>query len=339
MGGRAPLYILSTRSGVELSQRICRFLKVRFNRINVIDFSCGEFKTVLPESVRGKDVFLVSCALDNKRNISIESNVMETLMIIDTLKNCHANSITLVIPCLPYARQDKRYGREPSTALLLAKMIGCSGADAVITYDLHASQIKCYFEAVNILPDHLYATKIFLSYIKRNHVLNDVIVVPPDPGAVKRALLYSKMLFPNQNRAEVQSRVVFTAKKRSLKQPNKIDFIKLLGDVKGKTVMVVDDMVDTGGTVSAIIEAINKKGAEKTILCATHAILSGPAKYRLDDLYKHGKLDEFLTTDTVPQKEDYLKKRKWFKQLSIAKMTAEIIRRINNNEPTSSLYT
>ncbi|MBW2970584.1 ribose-phosphate pyrophosphokinase, partial [Candidatus Woesearchaeota archaeon] len=295
-------------------------------------------KVVLPESVRGKDVFLIQCAIDQTRPSSLHRNIWETLQTIDVLRNCHAQYITLVMPCMPYARQDKRWGREPSSAMLLAKMIGAAGADAFITMDMHADQIKGYFELAGVIPDALYASNIFIPYIRKNYNLSNLVIVPPDAGGVKRAFFYAEKIFGTNNSSEVENKVIFVTKKRSLTKANVVDFTRVEGDVRGKTVLMVDDIVDTGGTLVPIIQTMHAKGAKHVCICATHGIMSEPAISRFSDLYAERKLGQFLTTDTIPHNEALIKSKQWLKRLSVAPMLAEMIMRINQNKPTSSLY-
>jgi ribose-phosphate pyrophosphokinase len=213
---RAPLEIYTNRSGAALAEKICAELrgslkrKAELKHILVRDkveqFPCGEFKVTLEKSVRGKDIFLVQCPIDpGESSRSIQDNVWEMLQALETLRFCHAQHVTLVVPCLPYSRQDKRAGRESCSALLIAKMIAKAGAEALITIDLHANQIKGFYEALDVRPDALYATNIFIEYLKEKHDLNNLVILAPDEGSAKRARLYATKLFEEEAKIEERS--------------------------------------------------------------------------------------------------------------------------------------
>jgi ribose-phosphate pyrophosphokinase len=345
---RAPLEIYANRSGIELGQKICEYLNMHLDRTlqlrhtyvreKIEQFPCGEFKITLESSVRGKDVFLIQCPIDKSaKNRSIQDNVWETLQSLDTLKFCHARSVTLVMPCLPYSRQDKRDGRESCSALLLSKLIARAGADAIITMDLHASQIKEFYSGQDVKPDALYSTKIFIDYLKKIYDLSNMVILAPDEGSAKRARFFALQLF-EEPEDKIADRLVFTIKQRNYKTASTVTSATILGDVKDKQVLIVDDLFDTAGTVQRSILAAKEAGAKDVIICGPHAVLSDPATERLDDLYKKGILKEFITTDTIVQPEGYAKAHPWFRSFSVAPMLAKIIDKINKEGDTSSLY-
>ncbi len=335
--------IHANRSAYELSLNLYDYLKkydIQFRppkkvlvRPGKEQFACGEFKVKLKGSVRGKDIFLIQCPVDRTSDRSVQDNLWETLITLDTLKHCHARSVTLIMPLLAYSRQDKRDGREPLSSRLLAEFIGKAGADSFITFDLHATQVKGFFEASNVKCDSLYATNIFVEYIKKNHDLSKLVVLSPDQGGTKRAYYYASKLFDSPHK-----HLVFAAKKRSTDKIGKVDLTRILGDVKNKTVLLVDDIADTLSTIDPIVEALNKKGAKEIIICCTHAIMSDPATERLNNLYSTSPFTTFLTTNTVPHQRQYIEKNPWFQQLDISPMLAELLIRISKNKPTSSLY-
>lgn len=352
---RAPLEIYANRSGMGLAKKICdEISKLRANdpdnhescdiqlneaqvRPRLDIFACGEFKVNLEDSVRGKDVFLVQCAIDRAdTSRSIHDNLWETLQTIEALRGCHAQYVTLIMPCLPYSRQDKTDGRESYGSVVLAKEIAAVGADQLITYDIHAQQIKGFYRILGVQPDALFATNIFLEKIRSSYSLENLVVVAPDAGAAKRAEYYSRNLFGEDNVDE--TKLVYSIKTRSKKSANKVDSLRFLGNVAGKTVLVADDLIDTAGTMEAFIDTATLQGAKGVVACATHPVLSNPASKRFDRLYAEGKLMEVLTTDTVPQPADYAAKHPWFKCYSVAPMLADIIDKINKEEKTSPLY-
>jgi ribose-phosphate pyrophosphokinase len=253
------------------------------------------------------------------------------------MKFCHAHHITLVMPCLPYSRQDKRAGRESCSALLLAKAIAASGAEALITVDLHANQIKGFYEALNLKPDALYATNIFLDYLHEKYDLSNMVVLAPDEGSAKRARIFAQKLF-QEPEDRMDERIVYTIKDRRYDVANTCRRVTILGDVSGKDVLIADDIFDTAGTVERAILAAKCCGARSVVLCGPHSILSGPATERLDRLYKEGILKELITSDSVPQPIDFARRHPWYTQLSIAPLLAKMIDTINKEGETSSLY-
>jgi ribose-phosphate pyrophosphokinase len=353
---RAPLEIYANRSGKTLAAKICEELtKLRKANGNGDDsyscnaqlkealvrpgkdlFACGEFKVSLQDSVRGKDVFLVQCAIDKSSSRDLHANIWETLQTIEALRGCHAEYINVIMPCLPYSRQDKTDGRESYGSVVLAKALASMDANQIITFDLHAQQIKGFYRIQNIPLDALFVTNLFLDHIRSAYKLNELIVAAPDEGGGKRAKYYADSLFGEENVDE--TKMTNAIKYRSKTVVNKIDSLKILGNVADKVVVVADDLIDTAGTMEALVEAAFAQGAKGTVICATHAILSDPAAKRLDRLYAEGKLLELLTTDTVPQPADYAAKHPWFKCYSVAPMLADIIDKINKEEKTSPLY-
>jgi len=354
---RAPLEIYANRSGMGLAKKICdelsklrsqettdgqdscgTRLKQAMVRAGKDIFACGEFTVNLEDSVRGKDVFLVQCVYD-RSNLSrdIHVNIWETLQTIEALRGCHAQYITVVIPCLPYSKQDKTDGRESYGSVVLAKALSAMDADQLITYDLHAQQIKGFYRTLGVQPDALFATTLFLDHIRSTYKPEELMVVAPDEGSGKRAKYYADSIFGEDNVDE--TKLIYAIKYRSKKTVNKIDSTRLLGNVAGKIILAADDQIDTASTMEALLEKASAQGAKGAVICATHPILSDPATKRMDRLYEEGKLLEFLTTDTVPQPADYAAKHPWFKCCSVARPLAEIIDKMNKEEKTSSLYT
>jgi ribose-phosphate pyrophosphokinase len=346
---RAPLEIYSNRSGLQLAEKVCKDLSsIRRKDIplrqvlvrpGIEQFACGEFKITLENSVRGKDIFLLQCPIDRSdTSRSIQDNIWETLQAIEALRACHAEYITAILPCLPYSRQDKRDGKESCTALLLAQMIATAGADYMITIDLHASQIKGFYDAVKVRPDALYATNLFLAHIRANYDRDELVIQAADEGGGKRARFYAGKIYGDEELAQIEDRISPAVKHRSTTIANKVDSIRILGNVSGKIPIVPEDVIDTASTLEALLEEAHKQGALPAVICATHPILSDPATERLDRLYAEGKLKEVLTTDTIPFPPDFGNAHPWFKQFSTSEILASMIDRINKEEQTSSLY-
>jgi ribose-phosphate pyrophosphokinase len=308
------LEIFSGKSNPSLAQEICGVLDMPLGKAHVEEFSDGETLVEIQENVRGKDVFVVQSTCT-----PVNNNVMELLIMVDALKRASAERITAVVPYYGYARQDRKVApRVPITAKLVADLITSSGVDRILTIDLHAGQIQGFF---NIPVDHLFATPIILDYI-RKHFADDLVIVSPDAGGVERARAFAKRL---------GSSLAIIDKRRT--DVNEARVMNIIGDIKGKPVILLDDMVDTAGTLTESISALLETGALSVSACATHPVLSGPAVQRIND----SPLRELVVANTIPLRED-AKSCKKIKVLSIAPLLAEAIRRIHNNDSVSSLF-
>ncbi len=310
------LMVFSGNANPALSAGIVRKLNMRLGMASVGRFSDGELAIEIEENVRGKDVFVIqpTCSPTNE-------NLMELLVMIDALRRASASRITAVMPYYGYARQDRRTrsARVPITAKLVANLIGEAGADRVLTVDLHADQIQGFF---NIPVDNVYASPILLGDIWRQQY-PDLMVVSPDVGGVVRARSLAKRLD--------DADLAIIDKRRP--KANVSEVMHIIGDVEGRTCVMIDDLVDTAGTLCHAAEALKKHGALKVVAYCTHAVLSGKA---LENL-KGSVLDELVVTDTIPLGDDLLALGK-IRQLSVADMLAETIRRIAASESVSSLY-
>lgn len=310
------LMVFSGNANPALSAGIVRKLNMRLGMASVGRFSDGELAIEIEENVRGKDVFVIqpTCSPTNE-------NLMELLVMIDALRRASASRITAVMPYYGYARQDRRTrsARVPITAKLVANLIGEAGADRVLTVDLHADQIQGFF---NIPVDNVYASPILLGDIWRQKY-PDLMVVSPDVGGVVRARSLAKRLD--------DADLAIIDKRRP--KANVSEVMHIIGDVEGRTCVMIDDLVDTAGTLCHAAEALKKHGALKVVAYCTHAVLSGKA---LENL-KGSVLDELVVTDTIPLGDDLLALGK-IRQLSVADMLAETIRRIAASESVSSLY-
>ncbi|MFT4047042.1 MAG: ribose-phosphate diphosphokinase [Solimonas sp.] len=312
----SKLMLFSGNANPKLSQDIAGYLKTSLGQAMVGKFSDGEIQIEILENVRGKDVFVVqpTCAPTN-------DNVMELLMLLDALKRSSASRVTAVIPYFGYARQDRRprSARVPISAKVVADMIGECGADRVLTVDLHADQIQGFFD---IPVDNVYASPVLLGEIWRRKYEN-LIVVAPDVGGVVRARAVAKRLD--------DADLAIIDKRRP--KPNESRVMNIIGDVEGKTCVVVDDLVDTAGTLCKAAAALKEEGAIKVVAYVTHAVLSGPAITNIGN----SVLDEMVVTDTIPLSAA-AKACPKIRQLSIAGLLAETIRRISAEESVSSLY-
>ncbi|MFI3186669.1 MAG: ribose-phosphate diphosphokinase [Methylococcaceae bacterium] len=308
--------VFSGNANLALSEGIVKKLNMRLGMATVGRFSDGEVAVEIEENVRGKDVFVIqpTCSPTNE-------NLMELLVMIDALHRASASRITAVMPYYGYARQDRRSrsARVPISAKLVAKMIEQAGADRVLTVDLHADQIQGFFD---IPVDNVYSSPILLGDVWRQKY-KDLIVVSPDVGGVVRARALAKRLD--------DADLAIIDKRRP--KANVAEIMHIIGDVNGRTCVLIDDLVDTAGTLCHAAEALKKHGAVKVVAYCTHAVLSGSA---LKNIYR-SELDELVVTDTIPLSHDADGLGK-IRQLSVAEMLAETIRRIAVGESVSSLY-
>jgi len=293
-----------------LAERICQSLGCPLGNLQITRFSDGEFAVSYEESIRGRDVFLVQSTFPNS------DNLMELLLMIDAAKRASAKSIIAVIPYFGWARQDRKDKPRVSIgAKLIADLLSVAGIDRLITMDLHADQIQGFF---NVPVDHLYASGVILPYLASLH-LPDMCIASPDVGGSKRANTYAKyfgcpLVLCNKTRLRA----------------NVVESIQIIGDVSGKNVVIVDDMVDTAGTISKAADVMKEAGAKSVRACASHCVMSGPASDRV----QASSLEEIVFTDSIP----YTHRCDKVKQLSVADMFAETIRRVVNNESISSQY-
>lgn len=308
--------VFSGNANRVLSEGIVKKLNMRLGMATVGRFSDGEIFVEIEENVRGRDVFIVqpTCSPTNE-------NLMELLVMIDAMRRASAARITAVIPYYGYARQDRRSrsARVPITARLVADMIGNAGADRALTVDLHADQIQGFF---GIPVDNVYASPILLGDVWRQEYEN-LIVVSPDVGGVVRARALAKRL------GDADLAIIDKRRPRA----NVSEIMHIIGDVEGRTCVMVDDLVDTAGTLCHAASALKKNGANKVVAYCTHPVLSGAAAENV----RNSVLDELVVTDTIPLTEE-LKAIGKIRQLSVAEMLAETIRRIAVGESVSSLY-
>lgn len=302
--------VFSGTSTRYLAEKICASLGCPLGNLLVTKFSDGEFSVSYEESIRGRDVFLVQSTFPNS------DNLMELLLMIDAAKRASARHIIAVIPYFGWARQDRKDKPRVSIgAKLVADLLSVAGIDRLITMDLHADQIQGFF---NVPVDHLYASNILLPYLQSLH-LENLVIASPDVGGSKRANTYAKYL---------GCPLVLCNKTRS--RANVVATMQIIGDVKDKNVVIVDDMVDTAGTIAKAADVMIEAGAKSVRACASHCVMSGPATERV----QNSSLEEIVFTDSIP----YTQRCAKVKQLSVADLFAETIKRIINNASISSQY-
>jgi ribose-phosphate pyrophosphokinase len=307
----ASFKIFSGTANPEVAKDIVDHLGYELSEVSIKRFSDGEINVQINESVRGKDVFVVqsTCAPAN-------ANLMELLIMTDALRRASAKSITAIVPYFGYARQDRKAApRVPITAKLVANLMETAGIDRVVTMDLHAGQIQGFFD---IPVDNLYGSVLFIDYIERKN-LENAIVASPDVGGVARARYLAEKLGID---------MVIVDKRRE--QANKSEVMNIIGNVEGKDVILVDDMIDTAGTITQGAAALKAQGANSVMACCTHPVLSGPAYDRI----KNSELDELVVTDTIPLSQQSDK----ITVLETSALFAEVIRRVYYNESVNKLF-
>ncbi len=303
--------VFSGTANPEFSKAVAKYLSIPLSQAKINRFSDGEISVQISESVRGKDVFIVqsTCAPAN-------ANLMELLIMVDALRRSSASSITAIIPYFGYARQDRKAApRVPITAKLVANLMETAGIDRVVTVDLHAGQIQGFFD---IPVDNLYGSIVFKEYVQRKNLKNPIIA-SPDIGGVARARAFAK---------NFDLDIVIVDKRRE--KANESEVMNIIGDVEGKDVILIDDMIDTAGTIVKAASALKNKGATSVMAFCTHPVLSGPAYERIEK----GELDELVVTDTIPLSQESSK----ITVLSVSKLFSEVIRRIYHNESVNGLF-
>ena len=309
-----PLKVFSGRAHPALTDEICGLLGIEKGHASLYSFADAETYVQIDENVRGADVFVIQ-----PTSPPANDNLMELLIMLDAFKRSSARRVTAVLPYYGYARQDRKdKPRVPITSKLVADLITAAGADRVLTLDLHASQIQGFF---NIPVDHLFAAPVIVKHLKTLD-LPDVTIVSPDAGGVERARAYAKRL---------GATLAIIDKRRIAK--NQTEVMNIIGDVDGRNVFVVDDIIDTGGTLIHSVEALMAKGAKSISASCTHAVLSGPAVERINN----SALDLVIATNSMPTADKEQECGK-LKTLSIAELLAEAVKRIHHEDSVSSLF-
>ena len=313
----SDLKLFALSSNKELAERVAQEIGIELGKSTVRQFSDGEIQVNIEESIRGKHVFILQST-----SSPVNDNLLEILIMVDALKRASAESVNVVMPYYGYARQDRKArAREPITAKLVANMLEVAGVDRLLTIDLHAAQIQGFFD---IPVDHLMGAPLIADYFERRGMVgSDYVVVSPDHGGVTRARKLAEFL---------KTPIAIIDKRRSVDKMNTSEVMNIIGKVEGKTCILIDDMIDTAGTICNAAQALIDKGALEVYGCATHAVFSDPAVERL----KKSAFTEIVVTDTIQLPED--KKFDKLKILTTSKMFAEIITRIATNNPISGLF-
>lgn len=309
----SKLKVFTCNSNPQLAREIAEYIDVPLGDAEIVRFSDGEIQIKLNESVRGSNVFLIQST-----SSPVNDHLMEILVMTDALKRASAKSINVVIPYYGYARQDRKAtSRDPITAKLVANLIETAGAHRVIAMDLHAMQIQGFFD---IPVDHLLGVPILGQYY-RDKGLTDVVVVSPDHGGVVRARRLADSL---------RAPLAIIDKRRP--KPNVSEVMNIIGDIKGKTTILIDDIIDTAGTMTLAANALMEYGAKEVYACGTHAVLSGPAMERIDS----SPIKELVVTNTIPLTHPEASTK--IKTLSVAKLMGEAIIRVHEEQSISSLF-
>ncbi len=301
-------------SNTALTQKVCNYLGIEPGKITTKKFSDGETLVEIHENIRGGDVFVLQSTC-----IPVNDNLMQLLIIVDALKRASADRITVIIPYYGYGRQDRKVKpRVPITAKLVADLITVSGANRVVSVDLHAGQIQGYF---NIPVDNIFAAPLLLKYI-RNHFRDDLVMVSPDAGGVERARAFAKRL---------EASLAIIDKRRDA--PNEAQAMNIIGDVTGRNAVILDDMVDTAGTLTQAAAALKERNVDKIYACVTHPVLSGPAIERIEK----SPIDQLVVTNTIPLSEGARKCAK-ITSLSVHELLGETVKRIHGSQSVSTLF-
>ncbi|MFE4814204.1 ribose-phosphate diphosphokinase [Peribacillus simplex] len=307
------LKVFSLNSNFDLAQEIAAAIGVELGKCSVTSFSDGEVQINIEESIRGCDVYVIQSTSQ-----PVNENLMELLIMIDALKRASAKTINIVMPYYGYARQDRKArAREPITAKLVANLLETAGAHRVITLDLHAPQIQGFFD---ILIDHLVAVPILADFFKEKD-LSDIVIVSPDHGGVTRARKMADRL---------KAPIAIIDKRRP--RPNVAEVMNIIGNIEGKTAILIDDIIDTAGTITLAANALVENGAKAVYACCTHPVLSGPAIERI----QNSTIKELVVTNTIALSED--KKIDKITGLSVAPLIAEAIIRVHEEQSVSTLF-
>ena len=301
-------------SNTALTQEVCNYLGIEPGKITTKKFSDGETLVEIHENIRGGDVFVLQSTC-----IPVNDNLMQLLIIVDALRRASADRITVIIPYYGYGRQDRKVKpRVPITAKLVADLITVSGANRVVSVDLHAGQIQGYF---NIPVDNIFAAPLMLKYI-RNHFRDSLVMVSPDAGGVERARAFAKRL---------EASLAIIDKRRDA--PNEAQAMNIIGDVTGRNAVILDDMVDTAGTLTQAAAALKERNVAKIYACVTHPVLSGPAIERIEK----SPIDQLVVTNTIPLSEGARKCAK-ITALSVHELLGETVKRIHRSQSVSTLF-
>jgi len=334
---RGPLALMACKSGLPFAKKILRELNkyllqegtqpIELTPSREVSFANTEIKTTINCSIRGSDLYIIQDVENSTNHLSVDENLRALKTAIDSAKRADAHYITAILPTFPYARQDKQIEREGLTAAQVAREIENAGANRVLTLDIHNTAIAGFFRTANF--ENLHASKNIIDYIKKNISREDLVVVAPDEGGTKRASYYAQKL-------GVKLAIVY--KERDYSRPSHVERTTLLGDVIGKDVFIIDDMVSTGGSLYNIAKMLKENfKARKIYLSCSLPLFNPPALDRFDELYTQEKIKEVIGTDAVYHGEDFSLKHPWFKEVSVAKYFAKVIYNINHYTSLSAL--
>ncbi len=321
---RGRLKLFANRSGEQFAQKLSRELNIPLSAMTTTDFADGESKVTIKDTVRGCDVYLVQNCFDPTSERSVVENFFEMLQTGDALRRAGASKVTAILPFHPFLRQDKSSGREPLTARLATDLIRTSGFHNVISCELHAEQIVGFYKVTKI--DNLPSSRFLISYYKQQHpeLNGNLVVMAPDAGGAKRAEFYAKKL---------GARAAQAFKTRSVTEANVVEELKVAGLVRGYDVLIVDDMIDTGGSIAKLVHKLREKGVNNISVCCTHPLLNKEAGEKLKEL---GVI--VIGTDTIPRTAEFKQQNPWYKEVSLAPLFAKAIYNMNYDKSFSELY-
>jgi len=334
---RGKLKILACSSGRSFAEKVQKKIQEKISnetqlklvKTEEVKFANTEIKEVIGESLRECDVYIFQDVSNSANGLSVDENLSALKAAIDAVWRSDADHITVIVPVFPYARQEKQEGREGITAAVVARELEDLNADQVITLDVHNSAIAGFFRKAKF--ENLHASKNIIDYINKNKDFFDtknLVVVSPDAGGVKRAKHYAHKL---------KTKLAFAYKERNYDIPNSVDSVSLVGDVKEKDVLIVDDMIDTAGTLISVIEEIKKNGAKKVYVACSLALFNGKAIERVNNAYKKGIIDGVIGTDAVYQGGEFRKNNLWYHEVSVASYFAKVIMNLNQRKSISAL--
>jgi len=336
-GERGAMSIMACDSGHNFAQRIVNHLNeilqneihslpLRLIKSEEITFSNGEVKTVIHENIRGDDHYIVQCIDDPLNDKTVNDNLMALLTAINAAFQSDADSITAVIPQFPYSRQERKKTRECITAKQIAQFLEVSGANRVITLDVHSEAIMGFFTTAKL--ENLHASNFIIKHIKNKYQLQNLVITAADVGGAERARYYSKML---------QADLAIVDKARDYSQKSKIKSMRLVGEVKDKNVLIPDDMISTGGTIINASKLLKEKGAKDIIVACSLPFFNGEAVDLLSEAYEEGVISKVIGTDAVFHGEQFVKNTPWYDEVTIAPLFAEVIYNINQKRSVSEL--
>lgn len=318
------LVFLASKNGEVFANKIINYLndyletekrpEIMLTPVIETRFANTEIKSEIKESIRDSDCYIVQDVSNNENGYSVNDNLFATLSLINAAKISCAKRITVVLPTFPYARQDKVLGREGLSAKIVTNMLEQAGANKIITLDLHNKALVGFFN--NVIIENLYAERVFTKYILKNTNINNIVISSPDIGGIKAATTLA---------SNTCTSLVTIYKERNYSKANCIDSMQLIGDVSGKDVAMVDDILDTGGTLINAVNLLKEKGANKVYFFVSLCLLNGPAIERINKSYSENKISKIITTDAVYRSEEFIKKHEWLEVVSISKYFAEVI--------------